>query len=188
MIDGKVVNPAEFRTVVEIDLDKLLMILDSPVKGNIVIEHSDWMYNDEWEFAEELPKPSHKDVKVGDKIAVTKVNYEELGRVHFAEVVEVYDDLDECIGINPEINGEDTLYMFKGNGDEWRILRDGFEQQHEEESLQHRQAHAYYDDEALSPSYSDAVKAGMTFADYTGVNITEESLDFEPKEEDILRV
>src|SRR5699024_12610430 len=77
--------------------------------------------------------------------------------------------------------------MFKGNGDEWRILRDGFEQQHEEESLQHRQAHAYYDDEALSPSYSDAVKAGMTFADYTGVNITEESLDFEPKEEDILR-
>src|SRR5699024_1862044 len=139
---------------------------------------------DEWEYvSEDYEQPEeevsalNKDVKVGDKIAVTKVNYEELGRVHFAEVVEVYDDFDECIGINPEINGEDTLYMFKGNGDEWRILRDGFEQQHEEESLQHRQAHAYYDDEALSPPYSDAVKAGMTFAEYTGVNITEETLD-----------
>lgn len=116
MIDGEEVNPAEIRTVVEIDLDKSLMLMDSPVAGNDVVEHDSWMYNDEW-----------------------------------------------------------------------RILSEEYEHQHEEETLQHRQAHAYYDDEALSPSYSDAVKAGMTFADYTGVNITEESLDFEPKEEEVLR-
>ena len=128
----------------------------------------------------------NRDVKVGDKIAVTRVNYEDLERVHFTEVMGVYGDLFGGISINPDINGEDTLYIRKGSGDEWRILTEDHVQ-HEEETLQHRQAHAYYDDEALSPSYSDAVKSGMTFADYTGVNITEESLDFEPKEEEVLR-
>ena len=127
-----------------------------------------------------------RDVEVGDKILVTKVNYEELERVHFATVTDVYGDSYGGIDINPDINGEVTLYKRKGKGDEWRILSEDCVQ-HEEETLQHRQAHAYYDDEALSPSYSDAVKAGMTFADYTGVNITEESLDFEPKEEEVLR-
>ena len=129
---------------------------------------------------------SRRDVEVGDKILVTKVNYEELERVHFATVTDVYGDSYGGIDINPDINGEVTLYKRKGKGDEWRILSEDCVQ-HEEETLQHRQAHAYYDDEALSPSYSDAVKAGMTFAEYTGVNITEESLDFEPKEEEVLR-
>ena len=125
-------------------------------------------------------------VKVGDKIAVTKVNYNELERVHFAEVTGVDDDFNLWIDIYPPVNREGTLYMLEGKGDEWRILPEN-PQYDEEETLQHRQAHAYYDDEALSPSYSDAVRAGMTFADYTGVNITEESLDFEPKEEEVLR-
>ena len=128
----------------------------------------------------------NRDVKVGDKIAVTKVNDEELERVHFVEVTGVDDDYNVWIDIYPPINGEDTLYMAEGVGDEWRILTEDHVQ-HEEESLQHRQTLAYYDDEALSPSYSDAVKAGMTFAEYTGANITEESLDFEPKEEEVLR-
>ena len=128
----------------------------------------------------------NRDVKVGDKIAVTKVNDEELERVHFVEVTGVDDDYNVWIDIYPPINGEDTLYMAEGVGDEWRILTEDHVQ-HEEEALQHRQALAYYDDEALSPSYSDAVKAGMTFAEYTGANITEESLDFEPKEEEVLR-
>ena len=128
----------------------------------------------------------NRDVKVGDKIAVTKVNDEELERVHFVEVTGVDDDYNVWIDIYPPINGEDTLYMAEGVGDEWRILTEDHVQ-HEEEALQYRQAHAYYDDEALSPSYSDAVKAGMTFAEYTGANITEESLDFEPKEEEVLR-
>src|SRR5699024_10926841 len=117
-IDGVEVNPAEFRTVTEIDLELALMVIDCPLNGNNVIEHSDWMYNDDW-------------VLVDD--ATTSSKYDE------------------------------------------------------EEALQHRQTLAYYDDEALSPSYSDAVKAGMTFAEYTGANITEESLDFEPKEEEVLR-
>ena len=128
----------------------------------------------------------NRDVKVGDKIAVTKVNDEELERVHFVEVTGVDDDYNVWIDIYPPINGEDTLYRAEGVGDEWRILTEDHVQ-HEEESLQHRQTLAYYDDEALSPSYSDAVKAGMTFAEYTGANITEESLDFEPKEEEVLR-
>ena len=128
----------------------------------------------------------NRDVKVGDKIAVTKVNYNELERVHFAEVTGVDDDFNLWIDIYPPVNREGMLHMLEGKGDEWRILPEN-PQYDEEETLQHRQAHAYYDDEALSPSYSDAVKAGMTFADYTGVNITEESLDFEPKEEEVLR-
>ena len=118
MIDGDVVNPAEFRTVVGIDLDKSLMLLDSPVAGNNVVEHDSWMYNDDWVIVDETTTHSQCD---------------------------------------------------------------------EEETLQHRQSHAYYDDEALSPSYSDAVKAGLTFAEYTGAHITEESLDFEPWEEEALR-
>lgn len=128
----------------------------------------------------------NRDVKVGDKIAVTMVNYDELERVHFAEVTGAYDDFDGGISIEPSINEEDILYFDQDRGDKWRVLEDS-PQYDEEETLQHRQAHAYYDDEALSPTYSDAVKAGMTFAEYTGVNITEESLDFEPKEEEVLR-
>lgn len=128
----------------------------------------------------------NRDVKVGDKIAVTKVNHEDLEALHLVTVGEVDDDYNVWIDIYPPINGEGTLYMTEGVGDEWRVLEDN-PQYDEEETLQHRQTHAYYDDEALSPSYSDAVKAGMTFAEYTGVNITEESLDFEPKEEEVLR-
>src|SRR5699024_7391817 len=78
------------------------------------------------------------------------------------------------------------LYKNPTGIDVWEHVSEDYVQ-HEEESLQHRQTLAYYDDEALSPSYSDAVKAGMTFAEYTGANITEESLDFEPKEEEVLR-
>lgn len=128
----------------------------------------------------------NRDVKVGDKILVTKVNHEELEAGHFVTVTEVDDSYGVWIGIDQEINGEDTLYMLEDNGDKWRVLAEN-PWNGEEETLQHRQSHAYYDDEALSPSYSDAVKAGMTFAEYTGVNITEESLDFEPKEEEVLR-
>ena len=128
----------------------------------------------------------NRDVKVGDKIAVTMVNYDELERVNFAVVSGVYDDFGNIIRIEPSITGEDVLYVDQDMGDEWRVLAEN-PQYDEEETLQHRQAHAYYDDEALSPTYSDAVKAGMTFAEYTGVNITEESLDFEPKEEEVLR-
>src|SRR5699024_11799100 len=81
---------------------------------------------------------------------------------------------------------EKVIDLADGSVDEWEHVSEDYVQ-HEEESLQHRQTLAYYDDEALSPSYSDAVKAGMTFAEYTGANITEESLDFEPKEEEVLR-
>lgn len=128
----------------------------------------------------------NRDVKVGDTIAVTMVNYDELERVHFAEVTGVYDSFGGGIEIEPHINGEDVLYIDQDEGDKWRVLAEN-PKYDEEETLQHRQSHAYYDDEALSPTYSDAVKAGMTFAEYTGVNITEESLDFEPKEEEVLR-
>lgn len=130
---------------------------------------------------------AHEDVEVGDKILVTIVNGKVLEAPHLAEVVDVYSGYGDNVIIDSEINGEDMLSVRQDVGDEWVYASEGSVKHHEEETLQHRQAHAYYDDEALSPSYSDAVKAGMTFADYTGVNITEESLDFEPKEEEILR-
>lgn len=128
----------------------------------------------------------NRDVKVGDMILVTKVNYDELEAGHFVNVTDVDWEYDGCITIDQEINREDTLYIDQDMGDKWRVLARS-PQYDEEETLQHRQSHAYYDDEALSPSYSDAVKAGLTFAEYTGAHITEESLDFEPWEEEALR-
>ena len=130
---------------------------------------------------------SHKDVEVGDKILVTKVNGEVLEAPHLAVVFDVDWTNEAWIEVYPPINSEHELYTGQNDVDEWDYASEDYVQHHEEETLQHRQAHAYYDDEALSPSYSDAVKSGMTFADYTGVNITEESLDFEPKEEEVLR-
>ena len=125
---------------------------------------------------------SNTDVSKGDKIVVTRYNDDLCHRK--AVVKEVYTvtiDVQFCD------SGElAVLYKDSSGLDVWDYASEDYVQ-HEEETLQHRQAHAYYDDEALSPSYSDAVKAGMTFADYTGVNITEESLDFEPKEEEVLR-
>lgn len=129
--------------------------------------------------------------KVGDKIFITKLNEEELEVPHLV-TIDRFDDVDEDYAyFSPPIKlshcGEETeIDLVDGSMDEWEHVSEDYEQ-HEEESLQHRQTLAYYDDEALSPSYSDAVKAGMTFAEYTGANITEESLDFEPKEEEVLR-
>lgn len=129
--------------------------------------------------------------KIGDKIFITKLNEEELEVPHLV-TIDRFDDVDEDYAyFSPPIKlnhcGEENEIDLAGGGvDEWEHVSEDYEQ-HEEESLQHRQTLAYYDDEALSPSYSDAVKAGMTFAEYTGANITEESLDFEPKEEEVLR-
>ena len=129
--------------------------------------------------------------KVGDKIFITKLNEEELEVPHLV-TIDRFDDIDEYYAyFSPPIKlkhcGEDNLIdLADRRVDEWEHVSEDYVQ-HEEESLQHRQTLAYYDDEALSPSYSDAVKAGMTFAEYTGANITEESLDFEPKEEEVLR-
>ena len=124
----------------------------------------------------------NRDVKVGDKIAVTRYNGGSCQRE--AIVTDVHSntiDVQFC-----ESRERAVIYIHPNRIDDWEYASEECAQ-HEEETLQHRQAHAYYDDEALSPSYSDAVKSGMTFADYTGVNITEESLDFEPKEEEVLR-
>ena len=129
--------------------------------------------------------------KVGDKIFITMLNEVELEVPHLV-TIDRFDDKDEDYAyFSPPIKSnhcgeENVIYLADGSIDEWEHVSEDFEQ-HEEESLQHRQTLAYYDDEALSPSYSDAVKAGMTFAEYTGANITEESLDFEPKEEEVLR-
>ena len=129
--------------------------------------------------------------KVGDKIFISMLNEVELEVPHLV-TIDRFDDLDEYYAyFSPPIkldhDGEENLINLADRSiDEWEHVSEDYVQ-HEEESLQHRQALAYYDDEALSPSYSDAVKAGMTFAEYTGANITEESLDFEPKEEEVLR-
>ena len=129
--------------------------------------------------------------KVGDKIFISMLNEVELEVPHLV-TIDRFDDLDEYYAyFSPPIkldhDGEENLIDLAGRSiDEWKHVSEDYVQ-HEEESLQHRQTLAYYDDEALSPSYSDAVKAGMTFAEYTGANITEESLDFEPKEEEVLR-
>lgn len=125
---------------------------------------------------------SRTDVRKGDKIVVTKYNGDFCQRGAIVkEVYTVTIDVQFCD------SGELAVIYISSSGlDEWDYASEDYVQ-HEEETLQHRQSHAYYDDEALSPTYSDAVKAGMTFAEYTGVNITEESLDFEPKEEEVLR-
>ena len=129
--------------------------------------------------------------KVGDKIFITMLNEVELEVPHLV-TIDRFNDLDEYYAyFSPPIkldhDGEENLIDLADRSiDEWEHVSEDYVQ-HEEESLQHRQTLAYYDDEALSPSYSDAVKAGMTFAEYTGANITEESLDFEPKEEEVLR-
>lgn len=129
--------------------------------------------------------------KVGDKIFISMLNEVELEVPHLV-TIDRFDDLDEYYAyFSPPIkldhDGEENLIDLADRSiDEWEHVSEDYVQ-HEEESLQHRQTLAYYDDEALSPSYSDAVKAGMTFAEYTGANITEESLDFEPKEEEVLR-
>ena len=129
--------------------------------------------------------------KVGDKIFISMLNEVELEVPHLV-TIDRFDDKDEDYAyFSPPIkldhDGEENLINLADRSmDEWEHVSEDYEQ-HEEESLQHRQTLAYYDDEALSPSYSDAVKAGMTFAEYTGANITEESLDFEPKEEEVLR-
>ena len=129
--------------------------------------------------------------KVGDKIFISMLNEVELEVPHLV-TIDRFDDLGEYYAyFSPPIkldhDGEENVIdLADGSVDEWKHVSEDYVQ-HEEESLQHRQTLAYYDDEALSPSYSDAVKAGMTFAEYTGANITEESLDFEPKEEEVLR-
>lgn len=128
-----------------------------------------------------------RSVEVGDKIMVTEVNGEVLSVPHLTEITAVDDpEFSVWIDIKHAINGETCLFNDDGEGgDEWYPL--GEFVGNKLGNVKETPTHSQYDDEALSPSYSDAVKAGMTFAEYTGANITEESLDFEPKEEEVLR-
>ena len=129
----------------------------------------------------------NSDVKVGDKIMVTEVNGKVLDVPHLTEITAVDNpDYGDWIDIKHAINGESCLYNDDGeDGDRWYTL--GEYVSNKLVNGTETPTHSQYDDEALSPTYSDAVKAGMSFADYTGVNITEASLDFEPKEEEVLR-
>lgn len=120
-------------------------------------------------------------VEVGDKIMVTKVNGDVLEVPHIAVVDAYYREYD-TLDIERAINGERTLAS--GN-DEWYPLGEYVSKKFGTDK--ETPSHVQYNDDALSPSYSDAVRAGMTFAEYTGVNITEETLDFETKEEAVLK-
>lgn len=48
--DGESIEPA-IRTIEEIKEEKALMKMDEPIGDNYVIEHDDWIWNDDWRFA-----------------------------------------------------------------------------------------------------------------------------------------
>lgn len=113
----------------------------------------------------------NREVEIGDTIYVTKINGEELDVPHETKVK---DTTDGYFVINPKIQGE-FLVSFESNtedDDEWYL----------EPTTQP----TVYDDDAISPSYSEAVRSGKTFADYTGAHITAKSLDFKTKEDEII--
>lgn len=117
----------------------------------------------------------NREPKAGDTIYITKLNDKDLDVPHEVTVVDVsyYKDFDtSLIEFRPKIGITRLLYQDNSPIDEW----------HFEPPTQNN----VYDDDAISPSYSEAVRAGKTFADYTGAHITEESLNFKTKEDEII--
>lgn len=106
-----------------------------------------------------------REVEVGDKITVSKYNGCSMQRD--AEVIETYHSI---IDVRFFDNGNAaTLYKYSNEVDEWHFADDDI-------SLD---ASTYVDD-AITPTYSEFINSGRgrTLADYTGVEITEDSLGF----------
>lgn len=147
-----------------------------------------------------------KSIKVGDKVLVTRVNGEDLDVPHVATVEEAEerDSVLRTFMIDLPILGEKILFVDDPEEDLWTLL-DEHEVESlgsywvagkhepeddditldaaiydEEEALQRRQALAYYEDDAITPTYSEFINSGRgrTLADYTGVEITKDSLGF----------
>lgn len=106
-----------------------------------------------------------REAEVGDKITVLKHNGESMQRD--AEVTEVFLSIIDarfCDGGNAV-----TLYKQPSEIDEWHFADDDI-------TLDA----SSYEDDAITPSYSEFINSGKgrTLADYTGVDITEDSLGF----------
>lgn len=104
-----------------------------------------------------------RSVKAGDLLVITKLNGEDLSAPKIVAALTAPNSVDQ-VEISPDIDGEHTLDIVE-YCDEWHFA-DEYELAPQKE----------YDDEALTPSYS-AVATSLD--EYTGVNITAESLSFE---------
>src|SRR5699024_8967647 len=171
--DGEVIEPV-IREIVEIDSEHSLMLMNATLgDGNRAIEHPDWVWNDEWRYA----------VRKGDELIVTRMDGKE---VEPTKVVAQEDEAEESLAIEiyPPINNglryEELLCLTYddmdkeiGDFDEWCFAED-FETDIETPTTQ---------------SYSEfnaSKGGGKTLKDYTGVDITPETLGFVPKHEKVL--
>lgn len=165
-------------------------LIDLPILGEKVL-FVDEPEEDLWTPLDEHEKESlgtywvagNREVEVGDNIKVLKYNGGSMQRD--AVVSAVYHsviDVRLCEGGN-----EITLYKDPSGLDEWHFADEDITLDaaiyDEEEALQRRQALAYYEDDAITPSYSEFINSGRgrTLADYTGVEITKDSLGFVSK-------
>lgn len=176
-IDGYAIEPT-MRTITDIDEDALLMKVDADIKydeddATNIVEHDSWMYNDEWRYA----------VRKGDELVVTRMDRKE---VEPTKVVAQEDEAEESLAIEiyPPINNglrhEELLCLTYddmdkeiGYFDEWHFAED-FETDIETPTTQ---------------SYSEfnaSQGGGKTLKDYTGVDITPQTLGFVPKHERVL--
>src|SRR5699024_7878416 len=162
--DGEVIEPV-IREIVEIDSEHPFMLMNATLgDGNRVIEHPDWVWNDEWRYA----------VRKGDRLVVTKMDGEDVEpTVVTATEDEPRDHLvlidNECWHILSTYNDSESD---DGGGDEWYFAED-FETDIETPTTQ---------------SYSEfnaSKGGGKTLKDYTGVDITPETLGFVPKHEKV---
>src|SRR5699024_10294589 len=205
--DGEVIEPV-IREIVEIDSEHPFMLMNATLgDGNRVIEHPDWVWNDEWRYA----------VRKGDRLVVTKMDGEDVEpTVVTATEDEPRDHLvlidNECWHILSTYNDSESD---DGGGDEWYFAEDyvaehftgvpedadivviesvdpisdicdSFNAPSKDVVVSEME-----DDEGVDPyqSYSEfnaSKGGGKTLKDYTGVDITPETLGFVPKHEKVL--
>src|SRR5699024_6986762 len=176
-IVGYAIEPT-MRTITSIDEDALLMVVDADIKygedgATNIVEHDSRLFDDEWRYA----------VRKGDELIVTRMDGKE---VEPTKVVAQEDEAEESLAIEiyPPINNglryEELLCLTYddmdkeiGDFDEWCFAED-FETDIETPTTQ---------------SYSEfnaSKGGGKTLKDYTGVDITPETLGFVPKHEKVL--
>ena len=173
-VDLGVPHIATVEKVEEKDIALRTLLIEHPILGEKVlfVDHPE---EDSWTLLGEHVRESFgsyweagsREAEVGDKITVLKYNGNSVQRD--ATVMNVFEG---TIGVQFFDDDERAiLYKDSTGTDEWHFSDDDI-------SLD--ASSTAYEDDAITPSYSEFINSGRgrTLADYTGVEITKDSLGF----------
>lgn len=94
--DGEDIEPT-IRTIEEIKEEKALMKMDKPIGDNYVVEHEDWIWNDDWRFA----------VRKDDHLIVSRINGRDIEPTEVTSDDNEWEEVGGLIYLNRFVSSDD---------------------------------------------------------------------------------